>query len=179
MLARGCVLAAVILVLAGCTSVGDKTGIAPTRPTGVVSSPPHCDGSQVTDRYAEFASAFNRGELALAVDQFVSGHPFVWWDPSDPLGKVQVLDEIRDHFGTMYALGVRLPISFTIQGFSGPDANGQDPSAGTGGFDWDDGHGFWGKGGIDCASGKFVYMVIDGWTRAIAGRAPLAPSPSS
>jgi hypothetical protein len=43
-------------------------------------------------------------------------------------------------------------------------------------FAWDDRHGFLGKGGIDCATGKIAWMVIDGWSRATAGRAPLGLS---
>ena len=176
-LARGCAVAGLVLVLTGCTSSG-KPAAAPAHPNAVKSSAPPCDGSQITDRYAEFAYAFNLREFALAVDQFGGHHGFAWWDPSDPSGGVQQLSEIHDHFVAMYVLGVRLPATatFTPGDYYGPDADGQDRPAGATGFTWDDQHGFWGKGGIDCATGKIAYMVIDGWSRAIAGRAPPGPS---
>ncbi|HKE67377.1 MAG TPA: hypothetical protein VKB59_22450 [Micromonosporaceae bacterium] len=127
----------------------------------------------------QFASAFNRHDLALAVDQFGGHHEFTWKDPSDP--KVLTLGEIHDHLASLYDLGVRLPATVTFEAaeYEPPDSDGHDRPAGSSVAFYSNGPHFWGKVGIDCASGKIGYMVIDEWTRAIAGHAPLGPSPSA
>ncbi|HEU0239242.1 MAG TPA: hypothetical protein VFR11_08155 [Micromonosporaceae bacterium] len=178
---RGCVMAGLVLALVGCTSGAKTTAAASatSHPASVVSATPHCDGSQRTDRYPQFASAFNRHDLALAVDQFGGHHEFTWKDPSDP--EVLTLGEIHDHLASLYDLGVRLPATVTFEAaeYEPPDTEGHDRPAGSSVAFYSNGPHFWGKVGIDCASGKIGYMVIDEWTRAIAGHAPLGPSPSA
>jgi hypothetical protein len=131
-----------------------------------VSTVAHCDGSAAGAVYEEFAMSFNANEIALATAQFAGQHrDFTWWDPSDPSGQTQVRAQLDDHFQQMYGLGVRLPATAT---FVAAD------DGGLGGFNFNKPHnGFYGKGALDCRSGKLSYMVIDGWTNSIAGRAPV------
>jgi hypothetical protein len=131
-----------------------------------VSTVAQCDGSAAEVVYEEFAMSFNANEIALATAQFAGQHhDLTWWDPSDPSGQTQVRAELDDHFRHMYDLGVRLPATATFVAVD---------DGGLGGFNFNTPHnGFYGKGALDCGSGKLSYLVIDGWTKNIAGRAPV------
>lgn len=167
---RGLAVVALALTLGACTA--DRIRVAATARVSTpvpVQYTPSCDGTVATTPYASFAAAFNAHEIRRAAAQFGGDHAFAWWDPSDPPGGVQTLDQLADHLALLYDLGVRLPT--TIYALS-PAGEASDE----GGFIWDDRHGFSGKGGIDCQTARFAYLVIDSWTKAIAGKA-LVPSP--
>jgi hypothetical protein len=106
---------------------------------------------------------FNARETRRAAAQFAGRHAFAWWDPSDAPGATQTLDQLADHFGLLYDLGVRLPAEI--------DPRPADNRPGEGGFMWDDHRGYAGNGSIDCQTAKFTYLIIEGWTTATAGRA--------
>lgn len=142
------------------------TAAPPTAP--VTHSTPSCDGTAATTPYASFAADFNAGRAAGAAARFGGAHGFSWWDPSDPSGDVQTLAELPDHFARLYRLGVRLPTAIEPR----PPAGA---TSGEGGFVFDDRHGFVGKGAIVCQTAKISYLVIDAWTKGIAGRASNAP----
>ena len=167
---RGIAVAALALTLGACTADRIRVGATARASTPTpVQYMPSCDGTVVTTPYASFAAAFNNDETRQAAAQFGGDHAFAWWDPSDPPGGVQTLDQLADHLALLHDLGVRLPTTI----YALPPA-GEAP--GEGGFIWDDHHGFSGKGGINCQTARFVYLVIDSWTKAIAGKAPV-PSP--
>lgn len=167
---RGIAVGALALALGACTA--DRIRVAPTARASTpapVHNTPSCDGTVATTPYANFAGAFNAHETRRAAAQFSGHHAFAWWDPSDAPGGVQTVDQLADHLALLYDLGVRLPTTI----YALPPA-GEAP--GEGGFIWDDHHGFAGKGAIDCQTARLAYLVIDSWTKAIAGRAPV-PSP--
>jgi hypothetical protein len=169
---RGIAVVAVALTLGACTA--ERIRVAPTARASTaapVHNTPSCDGTVATTPYASFATAFNARETRRAAAQFGGDHAFAWWDPSDPPGGVQTQDQLADHFAVLYDLGVRLPTRIHPL----PPA-GEAP--GEGGFIWDDHHGFAGKGEIECQTARLAYLVIDSWTKAIAGRAPV-PSPDA
>ena len=163
-------IAAGVAAIAGLTGCGaDRVTITPTAapPAPVVRPTPSCDGTVASMPWANFAAAFNAGHTDQAAAQFGGHHDFAWWDPSDdPSGGLQTLDELRSHFADLYRLGVRLPETVYLT----PPA-GEAP--GEGGFQFNDGQGFSGKGAIECQTAKIAYLVIDTWTPKIAGGAPV------
>ncbi len=131
-----------------------------------ISTAAQCDAAAARTVYEQLATAFNADKIALATAEFAEEQrSFTWWDPSDPSGATQDRTQLADHFRHMRALGVRLPATAT---FTASDDNDK------GGFTFNNPHdGFFGKAGFDCETGKLYYLVIDGWTRNIAGRAPV------
>jgi len=168
-MAAGIAVTALAFALGACTA--GHVHSTPTQPPSMHSTPV-CDGTVAATPYANFAAALGTNQPALAATFFAGGGNFFWWDPSDPLGHVQKFDELADHFGHLYDLGVRLPTTLDLQILAGE-------APGAGDFSWDDHRGFSGKGGVDCQTQKITSMVIDTWTTAIAGRAPITPPPPS
>jgi hypothetical protein len=151
---------------AACTSHPDVIHL-PTAASPQISTVARCNSATASTVYEQLATAFNAGQIAVATAQFINGqHPgFTWWDPSDPSGATQDRTQLADHFRHMRDLGVRLPPTAT---FTASDDNSK------GGFTFNKPHdGFYGKGGFDCTTGKLSYLVIDQWTKDIAGRAPV------
>lgn len=164
--ARSIVGAVLAITSAACTSHPDVIHL-PAAASPHISTVGRCDGAAASTAYEQLATAFNTDDIALAIAQFINGqHPgFTWWDPSDPSGATQRRTQLADHFRHMRDLGVRLPPTAT---FTASDDNGK------GGFTFTTPHdGFYGKGGFDCTTGKLSYLVIDHWTKDIAGRAPV------
>jgi len=170
---RARIAAVTLAVMVAASACGTETvTVTPTpapstAPVLIIHSTPSCDGTDVTTPYANFAADFNAGRATEAAARFGGAHGFSWWDPSDPSGDVQTLEELPDHFAHLYKLGVRLPPTIHPR----PPA-GQ--SSGEAGFVFDD-NGFAGKGGIVCQTAKISYLVIEAWTKTIAGRARMAP----
>ena len=150
---------------AACTSHPDVIHL-PAAASPQISTVARCNSATASTVYEQLATAFNAGEIALATAQFANEqHSLTWWDPSDPSGATQDRTQLADHFGHMRDLGVRLPPTAT---FTASDDNGK------GGFTFNKPRdGFYGKGGFDCTTGKLSYLVIDQWTKDIAGRAPV------
>jgi hypothetical protein len=166
---RGIATILLALTFGGCRSERIQipaidTASSPTRSQQL----PSCDGAVAATPYANFAAAFNAGQTGRAAAYFAGQRLFAWWDPSNPPGGAVTSDQLADHLAVLYHVGVRLPATI--------DAEATDNRPGEGGFVWDDRHGFSGKGSIDCQTAGFTYLIIDGWTKAIAGGA-LVPSP--
>ena len=158
----GAVLA---ITSAACTSHPDVIHL-PAAASPQISTVGRCDSAAASIVYEQFATAFNTDDIALAAAQFASEpSSFTWWDPSDPSGATQDRTHLADHFRRLRDLGVRLPATATFTAF---DDNGKC------GFTFTTPHdGFYGKGGFDSTTGKLSYLVIDQWTKDIAGRAPV------
>lgn len=158
-------VAASAAIFALATTIGcsaEHQALRPKAPGAVVTSTKadFCGARQAALRFRALIRDFNSGSKDVVKEYFATPTKFeFWWDPTLESGSVLQHEQLPHHLRALHSKGIRLQVTRDPQGGRGftfgvlRSGNKSRKVAINGG-----------KGLLDCATGKYVRLVIDRWS---------------